>query len=297
MLNEGGSREERLKEEVLRFQGLRHGRHHREALEGKAELLAARLATPGGVLKRQKVASQGNEYENLVHTWPGRRPDLSWLLLGAHYDGPPQSPGADDNASGVAVLLEVARALQKLQLRRTVQAVAFTLEENYWPPGPSRVGSRTFVQNARAEGVRYKGALILECVGYASSAEGSQRRPALLGVDVPARGDFLAVVCNTPSTNIAQLFCMAAAQAVPQLQVVPHQVRGAGRLLPPSRFSDHARFWDGGYPALLLTDTAMFRNPHYHRSTDLAETLNYTFMAEIVAAVIAALLAMDGDEP
>jgi aminopeptidase YwaD len=295
MTSHGEFREERLRKDVLQLQGLRHGRHHRAALRRAAERLAVQLAAHGGILYRQKVPCRGNDYENLVSTWPGRRPDLPWLLLGAHYDGPSQSPGADDNASGIAVLLEVARALRKSQLRRTVQAVAFTLEENYWPPGPSRIGSRTFVQNACTEGIRYKGALILECVGYANSAEGSQRRPALLGVDVPAQGDFLAVVSNTRSAAVAKLFCAAASLAVPQLPVVLHQVRGSGRLLPPSRFSDHARFWDHGYPALLLTDTAMFRNPHYHRPTDVAETLNFTFMADIATAVYAALLAMDDD--
>jgi Zn-dependent M28 family amino/carboxypeptidase len=296
MPKEGVFREERLRKDVLELQGLRHGRYHRLALAMTAKRLTARLAEHGGTLQPQSVIFNGQSHANLVVTWPGQHPELPWLLVGAHYDGPPQSPGADDNASGVAVLLEVARALHKVHMRRTVQAVAFTLEENYWPPGPSRIGSRIFVQNARAEGVRYKGALILECVGYASSAEESQRRPALLGVDIPARGDFLAVVSNTSAATIARIFCQAARRAVPQLPLVLHQVRASGRLIPPSRFSDHARFWDHGYPALLLTDTAMFRNPNYHRAGDVAETLNFTFMANIAAAVIAALHDMDGDD-
>jgi aminopeptidase YwaD len=296
MLNEESSREERLRGDVLQLQGLRHGGRHRAALARTAELLAAHLAAHGGILDRQSVRYRDDEFVNLVCTWPGQDASLPWLLLGAHYDGPPHSPGADDNASGVAVLLEVARLLQKVRLRRTVQAVAFTLEENQGPLGPSRLGSRTFAQRARARGDSYRGALILECVGYASSAAGSQRRPVLLGREAPAQGDFLAVVSNTPSTAIAKLFCAAAKREIPQLPIVHHSVRYSGRLLPPSRFSDHAPFWDHGYPAILLTDTAMFRNPHYHRPTDVAETLDFSFMGKVTAAVIAAMLAMDADQ-
>jgi aminopeptidase YwaD len=291
------AREERLREDVMHLQGLRHGRRHRTALQDTAEGLEVRLAACGGLVRRQMVSYRGDDYHNLVSTKAGENPDLPWLLVGAHYDGPPRSPGADDNASGVAVLLEVARTLQELPLRRTMQVVAFTLEENQGPWGPSRIGSRVFVKNALARGVRYQGALILECVGYSSSAAGSQRRPPLFGENVPAQGDFLAVVSNTPSMGVARRFCMAAGGQVPQLPVLLHRVRCSGRLLPPSRFSDHARFWDYGYPAVLLTDTAMFRNPHYHRMTDVAETLDFTFMARVTSAVIAALLALDGDDP
>lgn len=292
-LNRDIAREERLRKDVQQLQGLRHGRRHRAALANTADWLIAQFADCGGAQQLQQVPFRGHAYNNLVTTWPGLKSAPPALLFGAHYDGPPHSPGADDNASGVAVLLELARTLRDLRLRRTVRTVAFTLEENQRLWGPSRIGSHAFVQNARTNGDRYLGALILECVGYASSAEGSQRRPPLLRNKIPARGDFLAVVSNTPSALLASNVCTTAAQKVPQLPLVLHQVCCSGRLLPPSRFSDHAPFWDHGYPALLLTDTAMFRNPNYHRPTDLVETLDFTFMSNVASVVIAALLALD----
>ncbi|MEW6214052.1 MAG: M20/M25/M40 family metallo-hydrolase [Nitrospirota bacterium] len=215
-----------------------------------------------------------------------------WILLGAHYDAAWGSPGADDNASGVAVLLEAARILSRQKLDTTVQFVAFTLEEPQPQTVKFLIGSNHFVKEARRQDRKYGAVFILESVGYTNISEGSQVIPIFVKIPVPKRGNFLGVIANRRSKTLMNVFHQIASEYVPELIVVPYKVPLSGYLIPETRFSDHASFWDYKYPALMLTDTAMFRNPYYHTQNDRHETLDFTFIFNVTKAVISAILKL-----
>ncbi len=188
--------------------------------------------------------------------------EKEWILLGAHYDAAWGSHGADDNASGVAILLEAAWILSKQKFERTIQFVAFTLEE----PQPQTIrfliGSNHFAKEAKKFRRKYKAILVLESVGYTDDTEGSQIVPAFVKKRVPKRGNFLALLANRKSVTLMENFSNLVCEYVPQLILVLYKVPFSGYLIPQTRFSDHASFWNYGYPALMLTDTTMFRNPY-----------------------------------
>jgi len=269
--------------------GLRHAWKEPEALEERACYVEEAFASFGLAVESQAVSFHGRTYRNIVGTLQGRK-DTDLLLVGAHYDAALGSPGADDNASGVAVLLEAARILSQCNPDNTIQFVAFTLEEPQLPVMTLTflIGSRHFAQEAGKKGVKYKGVLILESVGYTSERLQSQSLPPLVRIDVPDTGNFLAIIANRRSKGLLESFCGSAAKWAPELKVVGYKVPFSGRLIPETRFSDHAPFWDQGYPALMLTDTAMFRNPNYHTPYDRLETLDFNFMSGVAKAVTAA---------
>ncbi len=212
------------------------------------------------------------------------------LIIAAHYDTVSGSPGADDNASGMAVMLEVARSLRGASLNREVRFIAFCLEEE------DLLGSLAYAASLRASDQELYGAIVLECVGYTSSDKGSQRKPPRTPIAVPSVGDFLAIVGNSASAKLVAAVEGAAKQQVPDLKTVSLVVPGNGELLPDTRRSDHAAFWQYGYPAVMLTDTADFRNPHYHRPTDTLDTLDLHFMQRVATAVTAAALHLASKE-
>jgi len=217
---------------------------------------------------------------------PGVQRPLPPLLIAAHYDTVPGSPGADDNASGLAVMLEVARRLSAVPLSRPVRFIGFCLEEE------DLLGSLAYAAHLRATDQEIVGAIVLECVGYARSEEDSQTVPPGVPIAVPSVGDFLGIVGNARSADLVTDIEQAARLHVPELNIVPLLVPGNGELLPDTRRSDHAAFWHYGYPAVMLTDTANFRNPHYHRPTDTIDTLDFLFMAKVADAASAAADAL-----
>lgn len=207
------------------------------------------------------------------------------LIVAAHYDTVLSSPGADDNASGLAVLLDVAQRISRTSLSRPVHFIAFCLEEE------NLLGSRAYVAHLTETHQRLHGAIVLECVGYARDEEGSQRIPPGIPIAVPTVGNFLAVIGNEGSTALT----MVVEQAMrPHLPVVPLIVPDNGELLPDTRRSDHTSFWEAGFPAVMLTDTANFRNPNYHRPTDTIDTLNLDFMSAVADGVTAAVIELAG---
>ena len=209
------------------------------------------------------------------------------MLIGAHFDTVEGSPGADDNASACAVLLEVACHLSGSAGDRPIHFVAFNLEEE------DLLGSRAYAAHLKATGQDILGAIVLECVGYASRVEGSQQKPAGVPAPVPTVGDFLAVIGNDRAQPLVEAM-LAARPSVPELPLVPLIVPGCGEVLPDTRRSDHAAFWDCGVPALMLTDTANFRNPHYHQPSDTIETLDLDFMAKVARTVMKAARVLRG---
>jgi Zn-dependent M28 family amino/carboxypeptidase len=215
----------------------------------------------------------------------------------AHYDTVSTSPGADDNASGVAVLLELARALRPFRFQRTVQFVAVNLEESSdesVPGSPIARGSRALAAHAREHGWEIEGVVVLEMVAYAGESI-PQRVPPGLPIAEPEAGDFIGVLGNEASAGLVTAFCRAIERhqvALPNISLV---VPGRGEMARDLRRSDHISFWDLDYRAIMLTDMAEFRNPHYHRPTDTLETLNIPFAAEVCHALVGMVVDVAGD--
>lgn len=283
---------DRLKQYVRDIEGLRHGWENYISLEEKANLIETFFRSLKLNVVNQDVPFHGRSYRNIIATKYGTNEDMDWLLVGAHYDAAWGSPGADDNASGVAVLLDTAKILNKQELQRTVQFVAFTLEE----PQPLTlnflIGSDHFAKEARKSKRKYKGVFILESVGYTDMSEGSQVVPLFVRIPVPKIGNFLGIIANRKSLSIMNSFYKIASEFIPELKIVKYKVPFSGRIIPETRFSDHASFWNQGYPALMLTDTAMFRNPYYHTQYDRFETLDFSFIANVAKAVVSVILKL-----
>src|SRR3989442_648130 len=232
---------------------------------------------------------RGRTYHNVVSAVPGRDARRPSLLIGAHFDSTADTPGADDNASGVAALLECARAIASREPQARVEFVGFDLEELQTVTGRYRVGSQALAREKRARREALGGALILEMVGYRDPRPGTQIVPPFLGIDVPRTGDFLAAVGDTRSRDLLEGFVSAARAAAPDLPLVPYATLLRGWLLPLTRLSANTSFCDARYPSLMLTDTAFLRNPHYHRVSDTSATLDYAFMAAVTEATAGAL--------
>ena len=215
--------------------------------------------------------------------------DTKTYLVGAHYDSLTHTVGADDNASGVAVQLEVARALaaysKKTTLPSRIKFVSFALEE---PPayGTSAMGSKVYARKAKRQGERIDGMICLEMVGYTCHEPRCQRYPLFLKLrNYPEFGDYIGIVGNYRSRKFTRALYNAFQQneALPVLSLT---VPWSGYLLPETRLSDHASFWDRGFKAVMITDTSFFRNPHYHRRTDTMDTLDFDFMAQLVNSLV-----------
>ncbi len=202
------------------------------------------------------------------------------FVLAAHYDTKPETPGADDNASAVAALLEIARCLENHTFHTPLIFTAFTLEEYGF------IGSRHFIENAVTRNETFSGMISLEMLGYKNSAPQSQTYPPYVDTEkYPDTGDFIAVVGNEPSAQLTQSLAEGMKQHVPSLKVETLVVPGTGEKFSEVRLSDHAPFWDAGIPAVMVTDTAFFRNPHYHQPSDTLKTLDMEFIRENAEAV------------
>ncbi len=235
----------------------------------------------------QDYEAYGNPTANLVAFHPHTDLDSPLLVLGAHYDTVMGTPGADDNASAVAVMLETARHFSPgTGSPSPVLFTAFSTEE---PPsfGTSFMGSKVFVRSFEAENLDIEGALVLEMVGYYRDEPGSQTIPLTLQwAGFPDTADFIAVVGNGLSRALVKEVSGGILNSRCGLPVEDLTIPGSGYLLPEARLSDNASFWDAGIPAVMLTDTSFFRNPHYHTHRDRPETLSYEKMAQLVKGLV-----------
>jgi Zn-dependent M28 family amino/carboxypeptidase len=233
--------------------------------------------------QRQTYIYQRQEVSNIV---AGEPVPGGYYILGAHFDTVAGTPGADDNASGVAVLLETARLARGLSPSRPWSFIGFTCEE---PPAfhTPYMGSRVYAQQARQRGDRILGMLCLEMVGYYSNQPGSQELPLSLRLlGYPTTGNFLGLVSDGRSKALLKRL-EAAIKGGCRLSTVSLAVPLGGQvLLPEVRLSDHANFWDEGYPAVMLTDTAFLRNPHYHGEGDVMANLDLEAMTELVLGLV-----------
>lgn len=277
---------DRLRAHVSALVGERHPVSSPTTLAQAERYLAGQFQGLGLAVADHAFDVSDRTFHNVLATIPGAAADHPPLLIAAHYDTVSGSPGADDNASGLAVMLETARGLSDRPLTRTVQFVGFCLEED------NLRGSRAYAEQLRATNQPILGMIALECVGYVRTEPGSQRIPPGVPIAVPTTGDFLGIVGNEAAAHVVTALAQAARGLIPELKTVPLLVPGRGEQLPDVRRSDHAAFWDQGYPAVMLTDTADFRNPHYHRPTDTIETLDFAFMEQVVRCLTATVVGL-----
>ncbi len=258
-----------------------------EANRRAGDYIADRLQAAG-----YKVIVQG-EHRNIV-ALPENAMGRPLTLIGAHYDSVPGTPGADDNASAVAGLIACAEAVAALETEAAVGFVAFNREEEQADRGGvGLIGSTDFAESyLPTSKLDIQAVHVLEMIGYRDAAPGSQRTPPGLPILLPDTGDFLGIIGNAASASLVNTALSAAHTYVPDLPVLSLTLPpGAEQLLPVLRRSDHAPFWRMGIPALQWTDTAEFRNPHYHGPEDTQETLDYKFLASVTRAVLASVLA------
>lgn len=275
-----------LREDLQALVGERHPLTSPSRLRQTEAYLHRRFSEAGLTVTTQSFPALSGTSHNVIGTvFPEREasPAAPPLILAAHFDTVEGSPGADDNASALAVILHVARQVRTMRLARLIRFIAFNLEEE------DLLGSRAYTSLLQKNGETIHGAIVLECVGYASHQPNSQKIPPGIPIAVPTTGNFLAVIGNERS----HLLTSSVAQAMKShLPIVPLVVPGNGEKLPDTRRSDHTSFWEQGFPAVMLTDTANFRNPNYHRPTDTLETLNLDFIAAVADGVTAAISAM-----
>src|SRR5215467_8061639 len=248
-----------------------------KSLEEGAEYLEKSFSSDGYSVSSQEYTVEGKAVRNLVVEIPGSSRRSEIVVVGAHYDTVFDCPGADDNTSGTAALLELARLLKATHPARTVRFVAFVNEE---PPyfQTAKMGSWVYAKKAHAAHDNIVAALSLETVGMYSDVADSQHYPPGLGALYPSRGNFIAFVGNVGSRGLVRdtIRSFRRNTSFPsQGSAVPEWIAGVG-------WSDHWSFWQEGYPAVMVTDTAVFRNPNYHQPSDRPATLDYDRMARVV---------------
>jgi Zn-dependent M28 family amino/carboxypeptidase len=248
-----------------------------QALRAAASYVRAQWQADGFEVVSHPYRVAGMLCENLEVTIAGGAKATEILVIGAHYDTVPGTPGANDNASGVAALIELARELRGSAPERTVRFVAFVNEEPPFFPGDT-MGSAVYARAARERGDDIRLMVSLEMLGFYSDRPGSQTYPPLLGLLYPDRANFIGFVSNLRSR--AEL--AALARAFRRHSDFPAESLAAFEWIPGLGWSDHASFWRYGYPAVMVTDTAFHRYVHYHAPTDTPDKLVYDAMARVV---------------
>lgn len=275
-----------LLEDLRRLVGERHPHSSPIRLRETEAYLEQQLAQAGLTVTTQPFPALGSTYRNVIGMiQPARAQGQSEppLLIGAHFDTVEGSPGADDNSSALAVMLHVARQVRSMKLGRPIHFLAFNLEEE------NLLGSQAYTALLRKNNEAIHGAIVLECVGYASHQANSQKIPPGIPIAVPTTGNFLAVIGNERSQSLTGSVAQAMKSHLP---IVPLVVPGNGEKLPDTRRSDHTSFWESRFPAVMLTDTANFRNPHYHRPTDTLNTLNLDFIVSVADGLTATVIEL-----
>ena len=268
---------ENLKQHVRNLHFDRNPYDRSLELELAAQYIQKEFLKIGLEVKEDSFDWEGRPYKNIVAEKKGRSFSDKVLILGAHYDTVPGSPGADDNASAVAVLLEVGRNIQAVPFGPTVRLIAFGLEEYGF------IGSAHYAERARRAGEKIIGMISLEMVGFTHTRQ--DYPPYVNPKYYPNVGDFIAIIGNEGSKALLERVYKSFRTSIPQLPSEILLVPGNGEGMEEARLSDHSPFWDLGFPALMITDTAFLRNPNYHLPSDTMETLDFEFMGKVAAGV------------
>jgi Zn-dependent M28 family amino/carboxypeptidase len=273
---------QRLRTHVEAIARRPHNVRYFRALEQAANHIEATLVGFGYEVRRQPFASEWATVRNIEVVVEPARTDAPTIVVGAHYDSAGSAPGANDNGSGTAAVLELARSLADLRGKAPVRMrlVLFVNEEPPFFQTPL-MGSMVYARRLAASGERVEGMLSLETMGYYSDAANSQHYPAPLGLLYPSRGDFIAFVGDTGARSLLRktIGAFRARAAFPSIGgTAPGAVQGIG-------WSDHWAFGKVGIPALMVTDTAPFRYPHYHTDADTPDKLDYPRLARVVGGL------------
>jgi Zn-dependent M28 family amino/carboxypeptidase len=233
-----------------------------------------------GEVQTHNFKVRGKTHQNLILNLPGQN-NTNPILIGAHYDAVPGTPGADDNASGVVALLEIAKAFSANPPKSPVRLIAFDMEEY------GMVGSTAYAKQLKDAGQPLRLMLSLEMIGYCDKTPGSQKYPAGLQAIYPDTGDYIGLIGNLRTTpDLISLGRTIRQSGIPcQWLPVPNR----GLPVPQTRLSDHSPFWDLGYPAIMVTDTSFMRNPHYHQPSDTIDTLDLDFLTGVCQGLIKGL--------
>jgi Zn-dependent M28 family amino/carboxypeptidase len=250
------------------------------ALVQAAEYIAAEFMAAGYDPVRQSYEVSRLPVSNIEVSLPGTSRAAEIIVLGAHYDTVSGCPGANDNATGIAALLELARRLATRRHARTLKFVAFVNEEPPFFRTPS-MGSVVYANAARARGDRIRAMLALETMGYYSDMRGSQQYPGAIGRFYPDVGNFIGFVSNVTSAPLL----MKARRAFRQHTSFPLHAAAVPEAIPGVGWSDHWAFWQAGYRAMMVTDTAPFRYPWYHTAEDTPDKISAEKLADVVAGL------------
>jgi Zn-dependent M28 family amino/carboxypeptidase len=273
----------RMREDVLFLTEKTVNRNYAntKALNQSAEYIFSQFEKAGYQAQYQEFTAHGFGYKNIIACTSAAAGER--IVIGAHYDVYNEQPGADDNASGVAGLLELARwiKIKNPALPYPVELVAFALEE---PPyfKTNLMGSAIHAKDLADRKVPVKIMICFDMIGYFSEKKGSQQFPILLlKLFYPSQGNFITVVGKTGQWNLVR---KVKKQMIKGSAIEVRSIN-APRFLPGIDFSDHLNYWNYGYPAVMITDTALFRNPNYHKKTDTIETLDFKKMEQVMQAI------------
>lgn len=264
-----------------------------EALNQTIAYITSELTNYGYSVSLQPYEVEGKTYKNISVEIKGRKTPEKIIVIGAHYDTITGTPGADDNASGVAGLLELARLLRNEPFDKTVRFVAFTLEE---PPffRSKFMGSYVYAQSLKDNNEEVEGMICLEMIGYFTDKPGSQVFPlSLLKLMYPDTGNFIMFASNFQSKK----FLTRSKNGFKKGSALPVESISTFALIPGIDFSDHRSFWEFGYAGIMVTDTAFYRNPNYHGIGDIFETLDYERMSQVVLGLKSAIEKLAGLSP
>jgi hypothetical protein len=278
-----------MKRTVLYFSTMSPPRNYNniESLNKSANYILQEFVNYGRTPERQKFKVADNIYENIIVSVGPK--ECNRLIVGAHYDVWGNQPGADDNASGIAGLLEIARfaKIHEQELPYRVDFVAYTLEE---PPffSTTNMGSFVHARFLHENNISVRGMICLEMIGFFSGKKNSQGYPlSFMRLFYPSTGSFIGVVSNYGSSSLSK-------QLSQHLKATSIQVKElkAPSFITGIDFSDHRNYWKFGYEAVMITDTAFYRNPNYHEPSDTFDTLDFSRMKEVVNGICWSLMNM-----
>lgn len=261
-----------------------------DSLERAANWVETRLEASGLAPERAPYrlslgSFTGRQVDNLVAEIKGTGDSADIVVVGAHYDTVPGSPGANDNASSVAALLALAEWFRSRPQAQTLRFVAFANEEPPFYLSPD-MGSHAYARQCRERNERISAMISMDGIGYYSDEPGSQHYPSpAIRLLYPDRANFIGLVSRPTDA----LLLRRALKAFRQGTAMPAQGATLPAALPGVAWSDHWSFWQFGYPAFMVTDTLPFRDPCYHQSSDTADRLDYVRMAKVVAGLKAVI--------
>jgi Zn-dependent M28 family amino/carboxypeptidase len=259
--------------------GIRNYQNYQNLLAAR-DYLTQELTTAGYRVKNLDYSIGDKTYSNLEVEIPGTTRAEEILVIGAHYDSAFTSPGANDNGTGAAAILSLARKFANTKPLRTLRFVEFTNEEPpyFWT---DKMGSMVYARQAKQRGDKIVGMLSLETLGYYSDKANSQQYPPPLNLLYPNRGNFLGFVSNIESRELLRNTIRSfRAQAK-----FPSEGAALPNALPGVGWSDHWAFWQQGYQAVMITDTAPFRYPDYHISDDTVDKIDFEKLARVVSGI------------